>query len=78
LRTTNVRGERQDLNMAISLPHRVINFLRGPEVGRIRFTFPEGPVTMKVDRATYGRVAKAIEDHRIGVFPATGIDRPQI
>jgi hypothetical protein len=52
--------------------------LRGPEVGRIRFTFPEGSVTMKVDRAMYGRVAKAIEDHRIGVFPATGIDRRQI
>jgi hypothetical protein len=70
LRTTNVRGEWQDLNMAVSLPQRVINFLRSPEVGRIRFTFPEGSVTMKVDRAMYGRVAKAIEDHRIGVFPA--------
>jgi len=52
--------------------------LRGPVVGRIRFTFPEGSVLTKVDRAMYGRIAKAIEDHRIGVFPATGIDRRQI
>jgi hypothetical protein len=64
--------------MAFSLPHRSINFLRGPEVGRIRFTFPEASVLMKVDRAMYGRVAKAIEGHRIGVFPAIGIDRWQI
>jgi hypothetical protein len=72
-----MRDEWQDLNMAISLPPRVINFLRGPEVGRIRFAFPEGSVLMRADRRMYGRVAKAIEDHRIGVFPATGIDRRQ-
>jgi hypothetical protein len=64
--------------MAISLPHRVIDFLRGPEVGRIRFTFPEGSVLMRVDHTMCGRVAKAVEDHRFGVFPATGIDSRQI
>ena len=57
--------------MAISLPQRVINLLRGPEVGRIRFKFPEGGGTITVNRAMYHRVADAIEHHRIGIFPAS-------
>jgi hypothetical protein len=57
--------------MTISLSERVIHFLSGPEVGRIRFTFPEGPATMTINRAMYGRVAKAIKDHSIGIFPAS-------
>src|SRR6266849_6924080 len=57
--------------MAISLSERVIHFLGGPAVGRIRFTFPEAAATITINRAMYGRVAKAIKDHRIGIFPAT-------
>jgi hypothetical protein len=57
--------------MAISLSDRVIHFLNGAEVGRIRFTFPEAAATITINRAMYGRVAKAIKDHRIGIFPAT-------
>lgn len=57
--------------MAISLAQRVINLLRGPEVGRIRFSFPDGTGTITVDRGMYHRVASAIERRRIGIFPAT-------
>jgi len=57
--------------MAISLAQRVINLLRGPEVGRIRFNFPDGTGTITVDRGMYHRVASAIEHRRIGIFPAT-------
>jgi len=46
--------------MAISLAQRVINLLRGPEVGRIRFKFPEGGGTITVNRGMYHRVADAI------------------
>lgn len=58
--------------MAPSLHERfVINLLRGPVVGRIRFTFPEGAATIAVNRVTYGHVADAIERGRIGVMPTT-------
>ena len=57
--------------MAISLAQRVINLLRGPEVGRIRFSFPDGAAAITVDRGMYHRVASAIEHRRIGIFPAT-------
>src|SRR5260370_38811721 len=54
--------------MALSLQERYIShLLRGAVVGRIRFTFPEGAVTMTVDRGMYGRVARAIDHGHIKV-----------
>lgn len=65
-------SQSEDLSMAPSLHERyVINLLRGPVVGRIRFTFPEGSATMTVDRGMYHRVADAIGRGRIGVVPTT-------
>jgi hypothetical protein len=63
-------GPSEDLSMAPSPhEHHVIRFLRGPVVARIRFKFPDGAVTMTVDRAMYSRVASAIEHGHIHVVP---------
>jgi hypothetical protein len=49
----------------------IINLLRGPVVGRIRFTFPEGGGKFTIDSGMYRRVADAIERGSIGVVPTT-------
>lgn len=52
----------------------IIQLLRGPAAGRIRFTFPAGGGTMRLGRRNFLGVAHAIECGTVQVVVTTAVD----
>jgi hypothetical protein len=52
---------------------RAIQLLRGPVAARIRFSFENRGAVITINRATFERVAKAVENGKVKIQPPTSL-----